>query len=75
MVANITESLVAQEREKAMYAELQELTEYYGEDFAQADPTRIMRTVRDFVQLFEKVLRDIKVWGMPRKHVGGLRCL
>jgi hypothetical protein len=44
-----------------MYQELQELTEYYGEDYVPNDPTCIMRTVRDFVLLFEKVLRDIKV--------------
>lgn len=64
-----------QDREKAMYSELQAVTEYYGEDYAPADPTRIMRVVRDFVGLFEKVLRDIKVGSGDRtQHKGWAGC-
>lgn len=44
-----------------MYDDLQAVTEYFGEDFAPADATRLLRTVRDFVVLFEKGMADIKV--------------
>ncbi len=47
--------------EKAMYEDLQGVTEYFGEDFAPSDATRLLRTVRDFVVLFEKGMADIKV--------------
>ena len=43
-----------------MLGDLQSVTDYFGEEFAPADPTRIIRTVRDFVTLFEKALADIK---------------
>ena len=49
-----------QTREQAMLGDLQIVTDYFGEEFAPADPTRIMRTVRDFLTLFEKALADIK---------------
>ncbi|EFN59313.1 hypothetical protein CHLNCDRAFT_137684 [Chlorella variabilis] len=46
--------------EKRMYEELCEATEYFGEEYAPADATRVLRTVRDFVVLFEKGLADIR---------------
>ncbi|KAL4437056.1 hypothetical protein ABPG75_004195 [Micractinium tetrahymenae] len=46
--------------EKSMYDDLKAVTEYFGEEFAPADATRLLRTVRDFVVLFEKGMADIK---------------
>ena len=44
-----------------MYEDLREVTEYFGEEYAPADATRLLRTVRDFVLLFEKGMADIRV--------------
>ena len=46
-----------------MHTELAALAEY-----APADPTRVLRTVRDFVVLFDRALADIEVGG---RRVGG----
>ncbi|PSC67234.1 formin 6 [Micractinium conductrix] len=46
--------------EKTMYGDLKKVTEYFGEEFAPADAIRLLRTVRDFVVLFERGLADIK---------------
>lgn len=51
----------AQEFEAAVYDSMKAITAYCGEDFEAADPSRILRVVRDFVKLFEKALADIKV--------------
>ena len=44
-----------------MHAELAGLAEYFGEEHAPADPTRVLRTVRDFVLLFDRSLAEIEV--------------
>lgn len=44
-----------------MYEDLQGLAEYFGEPYKPADPARPVCVMRDFVLLFEKVLREIKV--------------
>lgn len=46
-----------------MYADLKAVTEYFGEEFAAADGSRVLRTVRDFAALFDKGMADIKVGG------------
>ncbi|KAK2080723.1 hypothetical protein QBZ16_000577 [Prototheca wickerhamii] len=46
--------------DKAMYEDLQGLAEYFGEPYKPADPARPVCVMRDFVLLFEKVLREIK---------------
>ena len=51
-----------------MHTELAALAEYFGEEHAPADPTRVLRTVRDFVVLFDRALADIEVGG---RRVGG----
>ena len=65
-----------QGREKDMYTELLAVTEYFGEDYALADPTRILRTVRDFVVLFDKAVDDIEVSPAPPAglHAGEDAC-
>lgn len=45
--------------EKATLADLHSTTEYFGEGFVPADPTRVVRIVRDFVILFERALAEI----------------
>lgn len=40
--------------------ELQETTEYYGEDFSPKDPTRVVKVVKEFLFLFSKSLNDIR---------------
>lgn len=50
-----------QEREAAMFAGLQGVTEYFGEEYSAQDPARILRVVRDFVLAFDKALADIAV--------------
>jgi len=49
-----------EEREKSMTEDLKELTEYFGEDFTVQDPTRVLRVVSEFLQLFDKALNGIK---------------
>ena len=63
---------LVQALEKRMYEELCEATEYFGEEYAPADATRVLRTVRDFVVLFEKGLADIRVGLDVQNAQGGL---
>ena len=55
-----------------MYEELRGVTEYFGEEYAAADATRVLRIVRDFVLLFEKGMADIKVRGAGGRMAGML---
>ena len=50
-----------QEQEAAAIAALQSVTQYYGEDFAEQEPTRMLRTIHEFTLLYNKVLIDIEV--------------
>ena len=50
-----------QEFEQAVYADLKSLAEYFGEDYTSSDPTRILRTVRDFMRLYHRAISDIEV--------------
>ena len=49
-----------QEDEKRALHELEQVTQYYGEDFVRMDPIKMVRVVRDFLLLFEKCLFEIK---------------
>ena len=44
-----------------MYAGMKSLTAYFGEDWDAGDPSRVLRVVRDFVNLFDKAHREIEV--------------
>jgi formin 2 len=46
--------------EKALFEDLKATSEYFGEAYVPADPARVVRTVRDFVALFERALADIQ---------------
>ena len=50
-------ALVAEEG--ATQADLRSTCEYFGEEFAVADPVRVVRTVRDFLLLLDKAVFDI----------------
>lgn len=50
-----------EEFELAVYGELKSLAEYFGEDYSSSDPTRILRTVRDFMRLYHRAIADIEV--------------
>ncbi len=51
-----------QEFESNVYSELKSLAEYFGEEYSSNDPTRILRTVRDFMRLYHRAIGDIEVW-------------
>ena len=68
----------AQALERCMYEELRGAAEYFGEDWAPADASRLLRTLRDFGVLFDKGVADIKVrrgCGCGCGCSGGRRCL
>lgn len=44
-----------------MYAGMKGLTAYFGEDWDAGDPSRVLRIVRDFMNLFDKAHREIEV--------------
>lgn len=48
-------------QEKAMYEDLHQVADYFGEAFKETDPAHVVHVVRDFVLLFEKVVREMKV--------------
>lgn len=49
-----------QEKDALVLDELKNITAYYGEDFTEQDPLRIVKIVQDFLLLFNKSLQDIK---------------
>jgi hypothetical protein len=50
-----------QASEQAAHQQLEEAATYCGENFDANDPSRTLRIVRDFLNLFDRVLADIKV--------------
>lgn len=54
-------SFPLQASEKAAHQQLEEAATYCGENFDASDPSRTLRIVRDFLNLFDRVLADIKV--------------
>lgn len=55
-----------QASEKAAHQQLEEAATYCGENFDASDPSRTLRIVRDFLNLFDRVLADIKVSRLRR---------
>lgn len=51
----------AQEHEVSVYEGVRSLTAYFGEDWDANDPSRVLRVVRDFMDLFGKAHREIEV--------------
>ena len=50
-----------QEQEGTANAALESVTLYYGEDFAEKEPARVLKIIHDFTLLYNKVLADIEV--------------
>ena len=48
-----------------MYDGMKSLTAYFGEDWDAGDPSRVLRVVRDFVNLFNKAHGEIEVQPSP----------
>eukprot|EP00884_Botryococcus_braunii_P003894 jgi/Botrbrau1/13505/Bobra.0082s0098.1 len=51
---------VLQTSEMDTYNDMRSVTEYFGEDFDENDPSRTLRIVRDFMALFDKTLIEIE---------------
>ena len=52
-----------QDFEKQVTAEMQQVTEYFGEGYDATDPSKVLRVIRDFMMLFDKAILEIKVSG------------
>ncbi|KAA6425287.1 MAG: hypothetical protein FRX49_04781 [Trebouxia sp. A1-2] len=50
----------AEEFEKQVTAEMQQVTEYFGEGYDATDPSKVLRVIRDFMTLFDKAILEIK---------------
>ncbi len=48
-----------------MYGSVKDLTAYFGEDWDANDPSRVLRVVRDFMNLFNKAHQEIEVCVHP----------
>ena len=44
-----------------MYASMKSLTAFFGEDWDANDPSRVLRIVRNFMNLFNKAHQEIEV--------------
>lgn len=47
--------------EAETYNSLKRVTAYFGEDWQESDPSRVLRVVRDFMNLFDKGMAEIEV--------------
>ena len=63
--ANPSADVSLQAHEADVYAGMKSLTAYFGEDWDAGDPSRVLRVVRDFVNLFDKAHREIEVLPSP----------
>ena len=54
-----------QAHEVDVYDGMKSLTAYFGEDWDAGDPSRVLRVVRDFVNLFNKAHGEIEVLPSP----------
>jgi hypothetical protein len=45
---------------------MKRVTEYFGEDWDANDPSRVLRIVRDFMNLFDKSMAEIEVRARPQ---------
>ena len=50
-----------QEFERQVSKEMQQVTEYFGENYDATDPAKVLRVIRDFMTLFDKSIFEIKV--------------
>ncbi len=44
-----------------MYGSMKSVTSYFGEDWDANDPSRVLRVIRDFMNLFNKAQHEIEV--------------
>ncbi len=44
-----------------MYGSMKSVTAYFGEDWDANDPSRVLRVIRDFMNLFNKAQHEIEV--------------
>ena len=49
-----------EEKEKDVYRQMEELSKYFGEEYSAQDPLRVMKTLSDFLQLFDRALGMLK---------------
>ncbi len=54
-----------QEHEAGALAALRDITAYFGEAFDEADPSRVLRIMRDFLGLVEKAFAELEVRRAP----------
>ena len=57
----LTNQTLLQEYEKQVHAEMQQVTEYFGEGYDATDPSKVLRVIRDFMHLFDKAVFEIQV--------------
>ena len=57
-----------QEHETSVYGSMKSLTAYFGEDWDANDPSRVLRVIRDFMNLFNKAHHEIEVWHPPHSQ-------
>ena len=54
-------NVIVQEHETSVYQSMKSLTAYFGEDWDANDPSRVLRVIRDFMNLFNKAHHEIEV--------------
>ena len=60
-----------QEHEAGTFEAMRSVTAFFGEDWDEADPARVLRVVRDFVALFDKCMAEMEVRAWLGKNVPG----
>lgn len=58
---SITAGFPVQSYDAETMAAMKRVTEYFGEDWDANDPSRVLRIVRDFMNLFDKSMAEIEV--------------
>ena len=53
--------IAVQEHEASVYGSMKSVTAYFGEDWDANDPSRVLRVIRDFMNLFNKAQHEIEV--------------
>ena len=53
--------IAVQEHEASVYGSMKRVTAYFGEDWDANDPSRVLRVIRDFMNLFNKAQHEIEV--------------
>lgn len=47
--------------DKAVHADMKQMSEYFGELHEVGDPARVLRVIRNFMPVFAKTLDEVKV--------------